>query len=599
MDPENWELAFEDRFENGTLDSDSWGIGFGWGTTASNDDATVADEDVYIENGELVLEINHHGGGEFTQGAVNTGSPDAVDYPVSRPNEGVQIGPGMYIEARMKPATRNGVLPAFWSKPDNENWPPEIDFVEVFHYGNASDSEVAHGELHYSESGQCNDESTHTAAGMGSYDAGHDLSEEWHVYGCEWQEDEIRFYFDGELYDSTDDSDILSAFNNQGCLPHYMMFSNHVNRLGTADESTTWSDETRVDWCRVWEHAPGSGSPPEDEDEEPDETDDGSEDVLVDDCSNLETLHPSSDSDALFVDTSNSQHFKRNDGNCSDDDARIARSGSTDDASMIYEPGGSISDFRVEAHDHVEYGGSFAFYASTDGGDSWTELSPERTEYCDVQAGWRHLEYAAQSVPSGTDRLRIVLSGASANWTGQVGHVEIEYGEESETDPDTGDDSEPDDEDDHDEETSEPDGEDDNDEETGEPDDEDDNDEETGEPDDEDDEEGDDDREEETDDGSDDADSEPVIEHSLVRWNTNGRWNRARVSWIVSDKGRDLKSVTTELLADRDVLETETSSVDGLIESGEHRVRSDEDVSAVRITVIDEAGTEERTIETY
>lgn len=271
VDPENWELAFEDRFEDGALDSNSWGVGFGWGTTANNDDATVIEDDVYIENGELVLEINHHGNGEFTQGAVNTGSPDAVDYPETRASEGVQIEPGMYIEARMKPATRNGVLPGFWSKPDNEAWPPEIDFAEVFHYGDASDSQAVHAELHYSESGQCNDESTSTKAGMGSYDAGHDLSEEWHVYGCEWHEDEIRFYFDGELYDSTDDPSILDAFNNPDCLPHYVMFTNHVNRLGTADESTTWTDETRVDWCRVWEYAPGSRTPDEETEDEQEE----------------------------------------------------------------------------------------------------------------------------------------------------------------------------------------------------------------------------------------------------------------------------------------------------------------------------------------
>ncbi|ELY60738.1 family 16 glycosylhydrolase [Natronolimnohabitans innermongolicus] len=254
-DPENWSLVLEDQFEGSTLDTDNWDVGFGWGNDANGDDATVTADNVVVDNGTLRLLITHGGGGrnDVYQGAINSRNRQS-------------FGPGHYFEARIRMPGREGLLPAFWGKPNTEDWPPEIDFVELFHDGGV-DAETAHFNVHWSTSGQTNDESTHTHNSLPHY-TGVDLTDSFNVYGCAWHEDSIDFYFNGEYVGSRDASSMMDAVNAGA--PFYMMFTTHVNRIGNADLSYAWEEEMAVDWCRVWEYTPGDGDesvPEESEDE--------------------------------------------------------------------------------------------------------------------------------------------------------------------------------------------------------------------------------------------------------------------------------------------------------------------------------------------
>ena len=268
-DPENWKLAFEDQFEGYSLNTDNWGVGFGWGNTANGDDAVVTADNVIVDNGTLRLRITHGGGGsnDVYQGAINSKNRQ-------------YFGPGHYFEAKIRMPGRQGLLPGFWSKPNSEAWPPEIDFVELFQQGNDvyGDRHHAHFNAHWSSSGQVGDQSTHTHNPM-THDTGIDLTESYNVYGCAWHEDSIDFYFNGAYVGSRDASSMMDAVNAGA--PFYLMFTTHVNRIGSADYSQPWEEEMAVDWCRVWEYAPGSGTPDEedttDEAEETDQTDEDDE----------------------------------------------------------------------------------------------------------------------------------------------------------------------------------------------------------------------------------------------------------------------------------------------------------------------------------
>lgn len=94
-----------------------------------------------------------------------------------------------------------------------------------------------------------------------------------------------------------------------------------------------------------------------------------------------------------------------------------------------------------------------------------------------------------------------------------------------------------------------------------------------------------------TDDGSGTA---PVINTFDVSTRTTGPWNRADVTWAVSDDDGDLSSVETELLdSGGNVLDSETSSVSGSSASGEHNLRTrSNDAASVRLIVTDAAGNE-------
>lgn len=230
----DWSLTLDEQFEGPSLEEDRWGIGFGWGNDSDTDDATVSEDNVVVDDA-LRLKITHGGGGtsDISQGTINTKDRRTFD-------------PGHYFEARMKLPARQGILPAFWAKPNSDLWPPELDFIELFQDGDA-DLTQAHYNVHYAS--QVGDAASHRQSPI-THDADEPLTESFNVFGCAWLEDGISFYFNGEHVGTCDAADAVATVNDGA--PFYLMFSNHVNRIGSADLSQPWETETVVDWCRVW-----------------------------------------------------------------------------------------------------------------------------------------------------------------------------------------------------------------------------------------------------------------------------------------------------------------------------------------------------------
>lgn len=71
--------------------------------------------------------------------------------------------------------------------------------------------------------------------------------------------------------------------------------------------------------------------------------------------------------------------------------------------------------------------------------------------------------------------------------------------------------------------------------------------------------------------------ADPRIESVEVTDDSNPQWDRAEISWTVSDPGGELLEVRTELRpeGDTETLDSETTAVDGSDASGEHVLRSD------------------------
>ncbi|WP_224332696.1 family 16 glycosylhydrolase [Haloprofundus halobius] len=257
-----WTLAFEDTFDSGSLDTSNWGVGFGWGMETDASPESISEEYVNVTDGQLRIGASPDNGIEA--GAVNT--------------KGLQtFGPGSYWEAKIRFPKRVGFLPAFWAKPDSEDWPPEIDFVELFQTdGSSDDYTQSHHHIHYSSDTEPN--GPHEDDGA-SYDVGNDLCENFHVYGCEWQEDAIRHYVDGQLVAERTADTIVESCNNGA--PFYMMLSIHIDRVGTTDKSENWDEEMAVDWVRVWEYGNDgeSSSGSSNESSDGDDTEETSEDV--------------------------------------------------------------------------------------------------------------------------------------------------------------------------------------------------------------------------------------------------------------------------------------------------------------------------------
>jgi mannan endo-1,4-beta-mannosidase len=144
--------------------------------------------------------------------------------------------------------------------------------------------------------------------------------------------------------------------------------------------------------------------------------------TFVDDCNDRDELADTSDTGNLGPDTSNTENFEHPDG--SRDPARLNRVDSTADTALVYAPDGEFVSARAEFHWHQEAGGDVRVEASTDGGDSWSAASVDRTQFGGVDNAWLHAELATE-FSEGVDRVRYVLTGGDQPWSGQLGHVEI------------------------------------------------------------------------------------------------------------------------------------------------------------------------------
>jgi beta-glucanase (GH16 family) len=238
-----WELAFEDTFTGNSLNTESWEIGFGWGTETNNSAESISADHVTVADDQLHITASPENGVEA--GCINT-------------KDRVTVSPGTYIEARLRPPKRTGFLPAFWAKPNSEAWPPELDFFELFQDGSGSDDwTTAHYNVHYSSSGEPGDGSTHESDPT-NHDVGSDLTTAFHVYGCKWLSDRVEWYFDGQKVGESTDATAMDALERGA--PFYLMLNIHVDKIGTTDRTETWDEELTVDWVRLWNQSGDGGT---------------------------------------------------------------------------------------------------------------------------------------------------------------------------------------------------------------------------------------------------------------------------------------------------------------------------------------------------
>lgn len=107
-----------------------------------------------------------------------------------------------YFETRIKAAQRfPGVCPAFWAYRTDEKMWTEIDFAELTETSNnvkRIDTNLhvfQHPKLFKGERSDNNDHYTERR----HWDAPWDPRDDFHVYGCEWNEKQIKWYIDGKL----------------------------------------------------------------------------------------------------------------------------------------------------------------------------------------------------------------------------------------------------------------------------------------------------------------------------------------------------------------------------------------------------------------
>jgi beta-glucanase (GH16 family) len=254
--PRNWRLAFEDTFEGDSLDTSKWEVGYGWGDQFADSPSKVNEEAVEVRDGRLRLSIERAPAAfekPFHSGKVNTSGV---------PN-GFTFGPGTYLEVRMRTGNLPGANNAFWSKPADEAWPPEIDVAEVPIGTEQARLNVGRSihNVHYSTSGRAGDENSYEKINVATHrlDSG-TYQRSFHTFGCLWRRNRIAHYLDGRLLGETRNRKALTACANG--TPFYMLLGTRIaaDWLGVPDTLSGFDTTMQVEWVRTYEFAPNSAN---------------------------------------------------------------------------------------------------------------------------------------------------------------------------------------------------------------------------------------------------------------------------------------------------------------------------------------------------
>ena len=242
-------LVWSDEFDAASLDPETWffatgdgteaGLPGGWGNAELQ---YYLPDNAQIENGVLKItaRIESIGGLNYTSARINTEDRFAFRYG--------------RIEASIKLPSGQGLWPAFWMLPQDSpygEWAAkgEIDVVEAVNLDGTNGNEIF-ATIHYGGEFPANQSSSVT------YVPGPDVTEDFHTYALEWDETEIRWYFDDSLYAvqnnwfSTAAPGTAAPFDQ----PFHILLNLAVggNFPGFAVDSSVFPATMEVDWVRVY-----------------------------------------------------------------------------------------------------------------------------------------------------------------------------------------------------------------------------------------------------------------------------------------------------------------------------------------------------------
>jgi beta-glucanase (GH16 family) len=208
-----------------------------WDTNQIAGTANVLDPSaVTTADGVLSLTARRQKSGSFdyVSGLIDTGGT-----PGKTP-AGFSFKYG-YVEARIKVAAGKGLWSAFWMLPtanpdgtlhDDDG---EIDILETI----GSAPRTGNGHVHIN----------HKVFGHG-YDAGVDLTKDFHTFGLDWQADHLTWFIDGKA---------VFTVNDRAAIPQVAEYLILNLSVGTADSwpgapnsSTVFPASMQVQWVRVW-----------------------------------------------------------------------------------------------------------------------------------------------------------------------------------------------------------------------------------------------------------------------------------------------------------------------------------------------------------
>ena len=239
---QTWNLSWSDEFNGTSIDPNKWGYDIGTGAAQGlwgwgNGELQYYTDDLdnaRVENGDLVITAieEDYAGSAYTSARLVTRNKFSQTY-------------GKW-EARIDLPTGQGIWPAFWMLRENNPWPGEIDIMELV--GNAPSS--CHGTAHWGQ--------VDNVQSQGGSIYAPDWTTAYHIYTVEWWPDHIRWSADGEVYFELDRTSVSPDHPWLFAEDYHMLLNVAVGGgwPGNPDASTSFPQQMKVDWVRVYDHVP-------------------------------------------------------------------------------------------------------------------------------------------------------------------------------------------------------------------------------------------------------------------------------------------------------------------------------------------------------
>ncbi|MBR9813146.1 glycoside hydrolase family 16 protein [bacterium] len=257
-------LVWSDEFNGDQLDPETWffatgdgaeqGLPSGWG---NNELQWYQPDNARLEDGKLIIEAKR----EIVVADNAAGDETTFGFTSARLNTqnriNVQYG---RIEARIKLPAGQGIWPAFWMFPQSDTYggfsaSGEIDIMEAVNLGGTPGPGGAGGGNNIFGTIHFGGEFPNNQSASVQMQAPEDVTADFHNYAVEWDEFEIRWYFDGQLYAVQNSwSSTGGAFPAPFDHPFYILLNVAVggNFPGPPNAATPLPATMEVDWVRVF-----------------------------------------------------------------------------------------------------------------------------------------------------------------------------------------------------------------------------------------------------------------------------------------------------------------------------------------------------------
>jgi beta-glucanase (GH16 family) len=239
-DRAGWVIAWHDEFDGSELDLKNWTFdigGGGWGNQEW-EAYTNRTENVRVEDGMLVIEAREEpeliAGRNYSSARIKTQGLHAWQYG--------------RIEARIKLPYGQGIWPAFWMLGDDlskKGWPAagEIDILEF----------IGKEPNHIYATVHAPGYSGGNGVGSSLVVSEQSLKNDFHVYAIEWEENEIRWYFDEQQYFKLTPDDVPDKWIFDH--PFFIILNLAVGGRwpGYPNKTTVFPQFLYVDYVRVYQ----------------------------------------------------------------------------------------------------------------------------------------------------------------------------------------------------------------------------------------------------------------------------------------------------------------------------------------------------------